>query len=289
MAVSVQWHRGAAPRLRLGALLAWPSVVLLGLVGIPFGILLRISFAPQDATGLWKTGMTLAAYRALADPAVAGTLLYSIGAAVLVATLSVTFAFPLAYLMVRMTRARQVAWLVFLLISLSLSDVLIAFAWQVMLSKHIGLSEILVRLRLLERPDSLAPSSGAVIASLLYITVPFAVLTLYPRLSALEPHLTEVARTLGASPRVAFRTVIVPFARRATHAAFLVSAVVTLGAYVPPLVLGRPQQWTMAVLIGNAALAGHDLPRAAAMSVALLTCAGLLAFIVLRADLGRAR
>jgi putative spermidine/putrescine transport system permease protein len=41
-------------------------------------------------------------------------------------------------------------------------------------------------------------------------------------------------------------------------------------------VLGRPRHWTMAVLISNAALAGHNVPRASAMSVCLLLAALLL-------------
>jgi putative spermidine/putrescine transport system permease protein len=112
--------------------------------------------------------------------------------------------------------------------------------------------------------------------------MPFTVLTLYPPLSQLSPSVIEAARTLGASPLVAFRTVVIPLVRGPTVVAFLVSCVLTLGAYVSPIVLGKPQDWTLAVLIGNAALAGHDIPRAAAMSVCLL-----VAILVLAAGLFR--
>jgi putative spermidine/putrescine transport system permease protein len=277
-----------APRLRVGALLAWPTIALLGFAVIPFALLLRISLAPQDANDLWKTGFSLDAYRALLERSVAATLSYSVGLAVLVAVVSTALAFPLAYLIARMRRTHQVAWLILMLVSLSLSDVLIAFSWQVMLSKRIGLSRVLVLLGLLDRPDSLTPSSGAVLASLIYVAVPFGVLTLYPTLSGLAPELTEAARTMGASPTVAFRTVVIPFARGSLLVSFAVSVVITLGAYVAPLVLGRPQHWTMAVLIGNAAIAGHDLPRAAAMSVGLLACVALLVGVCLRLLQGRA-
>ncbi len=110
-----------------------------------------------------------------------------------------------------------------------------------------------------------------------YLVLPFTVLTLYPVLSRLNRDLIEAARTLGASPRRAFTTVVIPLTRRPAMVALLMSGVLTLGAYVPPLVLGRPQSWPMAVLIGNAALAGHDLPRAAAMSIFLLVVTVMLA------------
>jgi putative spermidine/putrescine transport system permease protein len=146
-----------------------------------------------------------------------------------------------------------------------------------MLSKRIGLSNIFVGLGLMSAPESLTPSSGAVIACLVYLVLPFTVLTLFPILSRLNRDLIEAARTLGASPLRAFTSVVVPLTKGPTMIAFVMAAVLTVGTYVPPLVLGRPQHWPMAVLIGSTALAGHDLPRASAMSVLLLAATVLLA------------
>jgi putative spermidine/putrescine transport system permease protein len=263
-------------RLRAAGLLAWPSLVLVGLVAIPFLLLVRISVAPPDPNGLWSAGTSLAAYRGLIDRSFASALLYSLGLALLVAAVGVCLGFPLTFFITRMRRGWQVLWLIFLLATLTLSDVLIAFSWQVMLSKRIGFASLLVKFGLMEQAASLTPSSGAVLGNLIYLVLPFTVLTLYPTLSQLAPELIEAARTLGASPFVAFRTVIVPLTKRAAAVSFLISAVLALGAYVAPVVLGRPRNWTMAVLIGNAALAGHNVPRASAMSVCLLISALVL-------------
>jgi putative spermidine/putrescine transport system permease protein len=259
-----------ARRRILAAWLAWPSLALFGAVVVPLILLLRISLAAPDPSGLWRSVLTLDAYSGLFSREFAGALLYSLGVALLVAAITVLLGFPLTYLITRMNRRRQVVWLVFLLVSLTLSDVLNAFSWQLMLSKHGGFVGLLVLLGIVSRPESLTPSDGAVWASLVYGVLPFTVMTLYPALSQLAPEVVEAARTLGASPFRAFRTVVIPMTRQPALAAFVISAVLTLGAYVSPLVLGRPQSWTLAVLIGNAALAGHDVPRAAAMSICLL-------------------
>jgi putative spermidine/putrescine transport system permease protein len=263
-------------RLRALVPLSWPSLALAGLVGIPFLLLIRISLAPPDPNGLWSAGTSIAAYSGLMDRAFATALLSSFGLAILVAAVGVSLGFPLTFCITRMRRGWQVLWLIFLLATLTLSDVLIAFSWQVMLSKRIGMANLLVKLGLMEQAASLTPSFGAVLGNLIYLVLPFTVLTLYPTLSQLAPELIEAAKTLGASPLVAFRTVIVPLTKRAAAVSFLISAVLTLGAYVAPVVLGRPRNWTMAVLIGNAALAGHNVPRAAAMSVCLLIAALIL-------------
>jgi len=267
----------AALRLRLGVLLSWPMVALLGLGAIPFVLLLRISLARHDANGIALSGLTLHAYGALAEPELLGALLDSIQLAVIVGAISVGLGFPLTWAIARMRRRLQVAWLVFLLATLSLSDVLIAFSWQVMLSKRIGLSNLFVALGLMDGPESLTPSAGAVVACLVYLVLPFTVLTLFPVLSRLDRDLIEAARTLGASPLRAFASVVVPMTKGPAVIAFVMAMVLTVGAYVPPLVLGRPQSWPMAVLIGSTALAGHDLPRASAMSVFLLAATVLLA------------
>jgi putative spermidine/putrescine transport system permease protein len=264
-------------RLRVAALLAWPALALVVLVVVPVVLLLRISLAPPDPNGLWSAGATIEAYRGLMDRSFAAALLYSLGLALLVAAAGVGLGFPLTFFITRMRRGWQVLWLVFLLATLTLSDVLIAFSWQVMLSKRIGLPALLVMLGLMDPADSLTPSGGAVFANLIYLVLPFTVLMLYPTMSQLAPELLEAARTLGASPFVAFRAVVVPLTKRSAAVAFVISAVLTLGAYVAPVVLGRPRQWTLAVLISNAALAGHNIPRAAAMSVCLLLAALVLA------------
>lgn len=263
-------------RIHIAAWLAWPAVALLGTVLIPFTLLLRISFAAPDPSGLWVSVFTLDAYAGLLQRDFAGALIYSLAVAVFVGAVTVALAFPFTYLITRLGRRMQILWLVFLLVSLSLSDVLNAFSWQVMLSKRGGFVGLLTLLGVVDRPESLTPSNGAVWASLIYGILPFTVMTLYPSLSQLAPELVEAARTLGATPIQAFRSVVIPMTRGPIVAAFVISTVLALGSYVSPLVLGRPQSWTLAVLIGNAALAGHDLPRAAAMSVCMMAAVVLL-------------
>ena len=278
-----------ALHLRLGVLLSWPMVALLGLGAVPFVLLLRISVARHDPNGIALSGLTLHAYGALTEPELLGALLDSIRLAVIVGAVSVGLGYPLTWAIARMRRRLQVAWLVFLLATLSLSDVLIAFSWQVMLSKRIGLSNLFVALGLMDGPESLTPSAGAVVACLVYLVLPFTVLTLFPVFSRLDLDLIQAARTLGASPLRAFLSVVVPMTKGPAMIAFVMAMVLTVGAYVPPLVLGRPQSWPMAVLIGSTALAGHDLPRASAMSVFLLAATVLLAFVAFQATRMRVR
>jgi putative spermidine/putrescine transport system permease protein len=263
-------------------LLLWPSLVLLAFFVVPFGLLLRVSVAMPGLGALGAGGFDLHNYAGLAlDAGFLGSVSFSLALAAAVAVISLSLSFPFTFWVSRMMRRAQVVWLVFLLTTLSLSEVLITFAWQVMLAKRIGLSNLLVWLHLIPEPMSLSPNLWAVVACLVYLVIPFSVLLLYPGMSRLDPQMVEAARTMGASPARAFFTVVVPLMRRPIVACFLMSFIVAIGSYVAPLVLGRPEHWTVAILINKTALNANDLPLATAMSVAFLAATALFCGVFL--------
>jgi putative spermidine/putrescine transport system permease protein len=257
-------------RLRELSVLAIPGLALLCFAIVPFILLLGVSVAHRDQEGLWSAGFEFTHFGALLDPTVLGTLVFSAGLALLVSAVSTALAFPFTYFIAGMARRGQIAWLILLLSTLSLSEVLVAFSWQVMLAKRIGLSEIFVWLGLLDEPQSLSPNFGAVVACLVYLVLPVTVLLIYPALSRMDRHIAEAARTLGASPTRVFFTIILPMMRGPILSSAILDTVFTIGTFVPPTVLGRPEHWTIAVLISRAALTGGNLPLAAAMAILLL-------------------
>lgn len=278
---------GAARRFSLPAglpTLVWPAAVLTAAFALPALLLLRVGFARHDASGLWSGGFTLQPYARWFDAETGGALLASVEFALACACVCVAAGFPLAYAITRMGRRAQVAWLVLLLSTLTLSEVLITFSWQVMLSKRVGLSYLLVWFGWMDEPDSLTPSAGAVVGCLVYLILPFTVLTLYPGLSRLDRSLVEAARTLGASPARAFLTVVVPAARGSIVSAFILASVLAIGSYVAPLVLGPTQDWTLAILIAHTALGGQDMPGAVALAMLLLAATVGLVLLASRAS-----
>lgn len=79
--------------------------------------------------------------------------------------------------------------------------------------------------------------SGLVFASMLY-SLPFSVQPLVNGLSAVDPALNETARTLGATPWVAFRRVTLPLARPAFLTAAILTFAHTLGEFGVVLMVG---------------------------------------------------
>jgi putative spermidine/putrescine transport system permease protein len=178
----------------------------------------------------------------------------------------------------------QIVWLVVILSVLSLSEVIIGFAWTTLFSRTAGITNILVWMGLMSEPQALMPNFGAVLTGMVYQALPYTVLVLYPSIVRLDPTLMEAARTLGSSPLRAFFNVIVPAMRNSIAATLIMVFVFALGSYLLPQMLGRPQHWTLSVLITDQAIYQSNMPFAAAMAVFLVLMS--LAFVGLTLLLG---
>ena len=265
--------------------LAFPAVMLLVFFVAPFGIMVAISFFQRIQGSFYEPAFVLDNYARFLTAFFGGVLGFSLFLSGLVALICVAVGLPFTYLLTRMSRRIQVGWLIGLLAILSLSEVIIGFAWSTLLSRTAGVTNILVSLGVMEEAVSLTPSFMAVLTGMVYQAFPYTVLVLYAPVARLDPSLTEAARTLGASPLLAFFNLVVPTLRNAIVATLIMVFVFALGSYLLPQLLGRPQQWTLSVLITDQAIYQSNMPFAAAMAVFLVLVS--LALVAIALLLGR--
>lgn len=255
----------------------FPAVMLLLFFVVPFGLMIAVSVARRVQGGFYEPDLVAANYARFLTPFFGGVLWFSLLLAGLVAVVSVALAFPFTHRLSRLPRRAQIRWLVFLLSILSLSEVIIGFSWSTLLSRTAGITNLLVHIGVMAEPQSLSPGFGALLAGLVYQAFPYTVLVLYPALARFDHAQVEAARTLGASPLRAFFTVLVPGLRNTLVSTAIMVFVFALGSYLLPQLLGRPQHWTLSVLITDQAVYQSNMPFAAAMAVFLvLVCLGLV-------------
>jgi putative spermidine/putrescine transport system permease protein len=272
-------------RAREHAAAVYPALMLGAFFVIPFGIMLAVSFFHRVEGAFYEPGFELASYARFLSPFFLEALGFSLYVAALTAVLCVSAGFPFTYFLTRLGRRAQVALLVFMLSVLSLSEVIIGFAWSTLLSRTAGVSNLLVWAGMLSQPESWAPGFAALMCGLCYLAFPYTILVLYPTLSRLDPQVPEAARMLGASPVRTFFTIVVPMLRNAIVATSIMVFVFTLGVYLLPQLLGRPQHWTLSVLITDQAIYQSNLPFAAAMAVFLMVVS--LSLVALTFMLGK--
>lgn len=263
-------RREAPQKLTDYAPLAFPAIMLIVFFVIPFGTMISVSFFERQQGGFYTPAFVFSNYERFLSLFFANVLGFSLMLAVLVAVCCVAIGVPFTYLLTRLTRRAQIVWMVALLSVLSLSEVIIGFAWSTLFSRTAGITNLLVGLGLMEKAVALSPGFPAVLTAMVYQALPYTILVLYPALVRLDPTLTEAARTLGASPLRAFFTVVVPALRATILATLIMVFIFALGSYLLPQILGRPQHWTLSVLITDQAIYQSNMPFASAMAVFLV-------------------
>ncbi|MGV6847384.1 MAG: ABC transporter permease [Marinibacterium sp.] len=302
---------GNSPAVKVSALMPrWPIArialwaLILFLCVTPFLLVIAVSFGEKIEGASWTWGLSLANYQRVfvgANWPQEVTLLYlqklyySLYYAVIAALFAVVTAFPFTYLMTGLSRRAQSAWLVFLLSSLSLSEVFIVMGWDVLLSNRSGLPMVFKETGLTQwlkdvgwfdtlrdwglanpRNVKFKTSEFATILTMTYLVWPYAVILLYPPLSRLDRSMVEAAQTMGAGPWTVMRTVILPSVRLPLVGTALLLFVFLLGVYVAVTVFAEPAKQTMAISVYEA-VRGSTLnaPFGAAQAMILLVTAAV--------------
>ena len=255
---------------------AIPAAVLICFFVLPFSIMVAVSFFERVQGAFFEPAFVLSNYERFLSPFFGSVLATSLLLAAGASVVSVAVAYPFAWMLVQFRRRGQTLILVFVLAVLSLSEVIIGFAWSSLLSRTAGIGNLLAFAGLVDAPRSYTPGLAALMLGLCYLGLPYAVLVIYPALSRLDPAIPEAARMLGASPLRAFLGTVVPLSRNTISGALILVFVFSLGAYLLPQLLGRPQHWTLSVHITDQAIFQSNLPFAAAMAVLFLMISLLL-------------
>ncbi|MEM6622318.1 MAG: hypothetical protein AAF674_08835 [Pseudomonadota bacterium] len=282
------------------------ALVIVILCLVPFILVMVISLGEKIEGADWRWSLSLSNYQRFfvgANPEDVSFLYlqrlwYSFYYAVIASLLAVATAFPFVYLMTRQSRRAQTIWLVFLLSSVSLSEVFVVMGWDILLSNRSGLPMVFKETGLTDwlkevgwfqqlrdwglanpRNVRFKPSEFATIITLAYLVWPYAVILLYPALARLDNSTLEAARTMGARPLTVVRTVVLPSVRLPLLGAVLLLFVFLMGAYVAITVFAHPAKHTVAVSVYEAVRgATLNAPFGAAQAIVLLVVAG--AFLV---------
>ncbi|MBV8045778.1 MAG: ABC transporter permease [Paludibacterium sp.] len=263
------------PALWLFLLLA-PPLLWFGLVylGSLFALLAQSFFTFDDFTMNVSPVLTLDNYRALLDPANHDVILRTVAMAAAVTLAAAVLAFPLAYYMARYARGwRKGFFYVAVMLPMWASYIVKAYSWTVILAKgglvywfyrSFGLSGVVDWL--LSLPgiggDSLSTSTLGRFTVFTYIWLPFMILPIQAALERVPGNLIQAAADLGATPFMAFRTVILPLAFPGVVAGSIFTFSLTLGDYIIPQLFGPSglfigtMVYTMQGSIGNMPMAG---------------------------------
>lgn len=261
----------------IGWLLALPALAVLALgFGLPLLVLLRISLNRTTETGAMEAAFGLQTYaRLLEDDFVWQIALDTAGLAAGCAAMATALALPVA-IAVRMAPPGWRGPLALAAVApLLVSGTGRIIGWLAILGDQGMVNGLLAAIGLPEQ--RLINNWTGVRIGLTESLMPYAVLVLLAGLGRLDPRLDEAAATLGAGRARTFWRVTLPLAAPAMAAAFALTLVLGLSAFITPKLMGGGRVFVVATEIFDLALETVDWPAAAAMAMLLLGALGALA------------
>ena len=236
----------------------------------PLGYMVVVSFYERDPLGFYNVAFIWDNYAKFFSSFYYTISLRSVWSAGLGAVLVVLLAFPAMYIIVDMSRRWQLFWVILLLSLMCLSEVILGFAWLILLSEYSGIPKFLGWVGLWQDPRSLSPSFSAMMIGFVTLGFSLVALMFYPQMAQRDRSIEEAALTLGTPPARVFSKVILPNFRTSIITSVVTMFVYFLGVFVMPTMLGRPKDWNMTVIITDKAVGDANMPLGAALSVIML-------------------
>lgn len=203
-------------------------------------------------------------------------LLQTLWISFVVTLLSLLYAYPLAYFMATVS-GRWAGLLLFLVLLPFWTSVLVrTAAWIVILQNEGVLNTVLMSLGVIAEPLELIFNRFGVYVAMVYVLLPFMVLPLYSVMKSVKPDQLRAAGSLGAKPFEAFFYVYLPQTIPGVAAGCLLVFIQAVGFYITPVLVGGRKDQMISMAIANYALDMANWNMAAALSVVLLVCVGLL-------------
>ncbi|HEV7253029.1 MAG TPA: ABC transporter permease [Mesorhizobium sp.] len=281
MAAAAGGHRG---RISAALPLLLPAYLwLAAAVFLPLSAMLFFSFLSDLPFGGRAWEVTLENYRTVLGQSLYTTLLASslrLGA-------EVTFwcfviGFPAAFALAKLVRGRSREAIFLLVILPFWSNGLVrVFSWAMVLREggliDTGLNAVLP----FDVNFDILYTRAAVLIGLVHSYLPYMVLTSYLALEAIEDHVIEAARSLGASRLQILWRLVLPLSLPGIAAGAALIFVPVVGSFMEPRLLGGREGTTIGTVIEDQFVAVFNWPLGAALSFTLL--AVVLAVLALAA------
>ncbi|WP_157952592.1 ABC transporter permease [Candidatus Similichlamydia epinepheli] len=256
--------RGIYELVGFAPVLIWNGIFFI----IPLLTVVWVSFHRSDIYGGILPGWTISTFiEAFQTPNFLTILIRTIVISAICCLISVGLAIPTGYYIATLPRQKRLR-VIFLIMSVFWTSFLLRiFCWKILLHPEGFFKSVLVHLRIVSPESVLLYSKGAVLLTMIHVSIPFAILPIYSAADRFDFSLMEAASDLGASTIYSFLNVFVPGIRLGVLQSLVAVFLQTISSYTFSGLLGG----TSCEMIGNKIvrliLLQRDLPSGSAVSL----------------------
>ena len=245
----------------------------------PLIYMVALSFAtPNAGYGVtWK--FTLENYRNILEPVYLNTFVESLKLALTSTVIIALIGYPFGYFMAKMSDRWKRKAQFLLSVPFWVNSLIRLYGWIIILQKKGLLNFVLLKLGIIEKPLSILYSYPAVIIGMVYVLLPFMILSVYSSAEKLDWSYVEAARDLGASRLQAFFTVSLKLTLPGLLSGVILTFIPSMGLFFIADILGGNKGVLVGSLIQDQMTRGSNWPFAAALAVVMMLLTTIMIMI----------
>lgn len=245
-------------------------------VFFPMVYMVIISFMERARIWGFERSFTLDNYRRMLEPLYLRTFVESLKLAFTSTVLIMLIGYPFGYFMGKASAVWKRRIMLFLLVPFFTSALIRLNGWIIVFRGNGVLDKLLMGLGLTEEPLKLLYSYPAVAVGMVYILLPFMILSVYSSVEKLDWSLLEAARDLGASRLYAFWTITLKLTLPGLLSGVVLTFIPSMGLFFIADILGGNKIVLVGSVIQEQLTKGRNMPFAAALSVTLMLLTSLI-------------
>lgn len=235
-----------------------------------------LSFTTRAEVWGFVPEFTLDNFKRILEPLYLRTFGDSLKLAVTATIFIVLTGYPFGYFMAKMSPKWKKRTMLLLMIPFWTSSLMRLNGWIIMFRSNGVLDKILMGLHLTQKPLKLLYSYPAVLIGMVYLLMPFMILSVYSSAEKMDWGLVEAARDLGASRWRAFTSITLVHTMPGLLSGVILTFIPSMGLFFVADILGGNKIVLVGSVIQEQLTKGRNLPFAAALSVVLLVLTSLI-------------
>ena len=245
----------------------------------PLIYMIALSFMRRQGAWGVEAVFSLRNYRLIFEPVYLESFRQSIQLAFISTVTVALVGYPFGYFMARLPQNWRNRVMLLIIIPFWTSALMRLYGWIIVFRANGVLDRILMGLRLTNEPLRLLYTYQAVVTGMIYALLPFMIYSVFASAEKMDRSLVEAARILGASRFKAFLTVTFPLTMPGLFSGVVLTFIPSMGLFFIADILGGNKIILVGNLIREQVMNVHDLPFAAALSVALMLLTGLFLYL----------
>lgn len=241
----------------------------------PLIYMVVLSFMTRAEVWGFVPEFTLENYRRILEPLYLSTFADSLKLAFLSTAAIILVGYPYGYFMARASEKWKKRMMILLMIPFWTSALIRMNGWIIVFRSNGVLDKILMGLHITEKPLKLLYSYPAVLVGMVYLLLPFMILSIYSSAEKMDWSLVEAARDLGAGHIRAFFEITFVHTLPGLLSGVILTFIPSMGLFFVADILGGNKIVLVGNVIQEQMTKGRNLPFAAALSVVLLILTSL--------------